>query len=74
MVVDCAHGGRLRKLSAKEAWKTIEDLALYEEEEWYDPIFPKRGSLDYENTNTEQLLRIGEEKREERIFARGEEY
>ncbi|GJZ30687.1 zinc finger, CCHC-type containing protein [Tanacetum coccineum] len=33
MAIDDAAGGRLRKLRPKEAWKTIEDLAQYKEED-----------------------------------------
>ncbi|GJV89687.1 hypothetical protein Tco_1533625 [Tanacetum coccineum] len=33
MAIDYVAGGRLRKLRPEEAWKTIEDLAQYEEEE-----------------------------------------
>nr|GEV04374.1 hypothetical protein [Tanacetum cinerariifolium] len=47
MAIDYAVGGRLRKLRPEEAWKTIEDLAQYEEEEWNDPTFSKKGSPDY---------------------------
>ncbi|GJU78079.1 hypothetical protein Tco_1275149 [Tanacetum coccineum] len=56
--VDYAAGGRLRKMSAKEAWNTIEELVQYEEEEWDDPIFPEKGSLDHghqQRTNTRKL-------------------
>ncbi|GJY87090.1 zinc finger, CCHC-type containing protein [Tanacetum coccineum] len=48
--------GRLRKMSMEEAWNTIEELVQYEEEEWDDPIFSERGSLNYENANMEQIL------------------
>ncbi|GJR13705.1 zinc finger, CCHC-type containing protein [Tanacetum coccineum] len=41
-------GGRLRKLRPEEAWKTIEDLAQYEEEEWNEPESP-----DYIDANLE---------------------
>ncbi|GJX23239.1 hypothetical protein Tco_0227684 [Tanacetum coccineum] len=47
MAIDDAVGGRLRKLRPEEAWKTIEDLAQYEEEEWNDPTFFEKGSPDY---------------------------
>ncbi|GJT79904.1 hypothetical protein Tco_1054246 [Tanacetum coccineum] len=57
MAIDCAAGGRLRKLRPKEAWETIEDLAQYKEEEWNDPIFFVKGSPDYINTTLEQELR-----------------
>ncbi|GKE58049.1 hypothetical protein Tco_1497234, partial [Tanacetum coccineum] len=33
MAIDYAAGGRLRKSRPEEAWKTIKDLAQYEEEE-----------------------------------------
>ncbi|GKA92786.1 putative reverse transcriptase domain-containing protein [Tanacetum coccineum] len=39
MAIDDAAGGRLRILKPKEAWKTIKDLAQYEEEEWNEQIF-----------------------------------
>ncbi|GKF71535.1 hypothetical protein Tco_0207649, partial [Tanacetum coccineum] len=42
-------------MGTKEARETIEELAKYEEEEWDDPIF--LGNHDYENANTDQLLR-----------------
>nr|GEX20144.1 zinc finger, CCHC-type [Tanacetum cinerariifolium] len=49
-------GERLRKLRPEEAWETIEDLARYEEEEWNEPIFSKKGSPDYIDANLEQEL------------------
>nr|GEU35276.1 MAK10-like protein [Tanacetum cinerariifolium] len=52
--------GRLRKISAKKAWATIEELARYEDEGWNDPITMGEGSLDYENPNTKQLLGVME--------------
>ncbi|GKB56970.1 hypothetical protein Tco_1076313 [Tanacetum coccineum] len=39
---------------------TIEELAQYEGEGWNDPIFPKKGSRNYENENMEQILGIME--------------
>ncbi|GKE76135.1 zinc finger, CCHC-type containing protein [Tanacetum coccineum] len=51
MAIDYAAGGRLRKLRPEEAWKTIEDLAQYEEEEWNEPESP-----DYIDANLEQEL------------------
>ncbi|GKA66802.1 hypothetical protein Tco_0766610 [Tanacetum coccineum] len=42
---------QLRKMSAKKAWNTIEELARYEEEGWNNPIFPEEGSLTYKNAN-----------------------
>ncbi|GJT43940.1 zinc finger, CCHC-type containing protein [Tanacetum coccineum] len=56
MAIDDATGGRLRKLRPKEAWKTIEDLAQYEEEEWNDPTFSEKGSPDYIDATLEQEL------------------
>ncbi|GJS21623.1 hypothetical protein Tco_0450255 [Tanacetum coccineum] len=56
MAIDYAAGGRLRKLRAEVAWVTIEDLAQYEDEEWDDPIFLEKGSLDYINATLEQEL------------------
>ncbi|GJZ45209.1 hypothetical protein Tco_0592805 [Tanacetum coccineum] len=53
MAIDHAAGGRLRKLRPEEAWKTIEDLAKYEEEEWNEPIFSEKGSPDYIDANLE---------------------
>ncbi|GKB15963.1 hypothetical protein Tco_0849886 [Tanacetum coccineum] len=55
-VVDYAAGRRLREISAKEAWSTIEELVQYEEEGWDNLIFLEKGSLNYENTNMEQIL------------------
>ncbi|GJS92002.1 hypothetical protein Tco_0774638 [Tanacetum coccineum] len=43
-------------MSAKEARNTIEELVQYEEKEWDDPVFPNRGSLNFGNSNMEQLL------------------
>ncbi|GJQ97392.1 zinc finger, CCHC-type containing protein [Tanacetum coccineum] len=40
MAIDYVAGGKLRKLRPEEAWKTIEDLAQYEEEEWNEPESP----------------------------------
>ncbi|GJX94739.1 hypothetical protein Tco_0349325 [Tanacetum coccineum] len=54
--INYAAGGQLRKMSAKEAWNTIEELVYYDEEEWDDPIFSDKGSLNYGNTNMEQML------------------
>ncbi|GKC21091.1 hypothetical protein Tco_1023241 [Tanacetum coccineum] len=59
MVVDCTTRRQLRKISAGEAWKTIEDCTTrrqYKEEELDDPISSKKGSLDYENGNIKLLL------------------
>ncbi|GJY72318.1 hypothetical protein Tco_0476021 [Tanacetum coccineum] len=53
-IVDYAAGGRLRKLSAKKAWATIEELARYEDEGWNDLVAPREGSLDYENPDIER--------------------
>ncbi|GKE17244.1 hypothetical protein Tco_1424821 [Tanacetum coccineum] len=58
--VDYAAGGRLRKMIPEKEWTTIEELAQYEEERWNDPIFPKNGSLNYENANIELVLEIME--------------
>ncbi|GJU10352.1 hypothetical protein Tco_1132748 [Tanacetum coccineum] len=58
--MDYAAGGRLRKLSAKKAWATIEELARYEDEGWNDLVAPREGNLDYENPNIEQLLGVME--------------
>ncbi|GKA02050.1 hypothetical protein Tco_0674715 [Tanacetum coccineum] len=49
MAIDDAAGGRLRKLRPEEAWKTIKDLAQYEEEEWNEPESP-----DYIDATLEQ--------------------
>ncbi|GJR72215.1 hypothetical protein Tco_0084580 [Tanacetum coccineum] len=54
--LDYATGGQLRKISTEKAWNTIEELAQYEREGWNDLIFPKKGSLNYENANMEQIL------------------
>ncbi|GJZ89904.1 hypothetical protein Tco_0661831 [Tanacetum coccineum] len=56
MTIDDAAGGRLRKLRPEEAWKTIEDLAQYEEEEWNDPTFSEKRSPDYIDTTLEHEL------------------
>ncbi|GJR46682.1 hypothetical protein Tco_1314785 [Tanacetum coccineum] len=56
MAIDDATGGRLRKLKLEEAWKAIEDLAQYEEEEWNDPTFSRKGSPDYIDVTLEQEL------------------
>ncbi|GKD52075.1 hypothetical protein Tco_1281051 [Tanacetum coccineum] len=55
-------GGRLRKISAKKAWATIEELAQYEDEGWNDHVILEKESLNYENPNLEQLLGIMEYK------------
>ncbi|GJQ99671.1 zinc finger, CCHC-type containing protein [Tanacetum coccineum] len=60
--LDYTVGGRLRKISAKKAWATIEELAQYEEDGWNDPVALGEGSLDYENPNIEQLLGVIEYK------------
>ncbi|GKD38111.1 hypothetical protein Tco_1258318 [Tanacetum coccineum] len=60
MAIDYAAGGTLIKLRPEVAWETIKDLARYEEEGWNDPIFPEEGSLNYKNTNIEQLLGVME--------------
>ncbi|GKA07544.1 hypothetical protein Tco_0686768 [Tanacetum coccineum] len=52
MAIDYAAGGRLRKLRPEEAWKTIKDLAQYEEEEWNEPESP-----DYIDAILEQELK-----------------
>ncbi|GKA39254.1 hypothetical protein Tco_0731805 [Tanacetum coccineum] len=59
-LLDYAAGGRLRKMIPEKEWTTIEELAQYEEERWNDPIFPKNGSLNYENANIELVLEIME--------------
>ncbi|GJR47873.1 retrovirus-related pol polyprotein from transposon TNT 1-94 [Tanacetum coccineum] len=48
--------GDLRKLRPEEAWKTIKDLAQYDEEEWNELIFSKKESPDYIDANLEQEL------------------
>ncbi|GJZ66747.1 hypothetical protein Tco_0623443, partial [Tanacetum coccineum] len=58
MAIDYATGGRLKKLRPEEAWETIEDSSLYEEEGWNDPVILKEGSLDSENPDIEQLLGV----------------
>ncbi|GJX66648.1 hypothetical protein Tco_0300991 [Tanacetum coccineum] len=52
MAIDYTTGGRLIKLRPEEAWKTIEDLAQYEEEEWNEPKIP-----DYIDANLEHELK-----------------
>ncbi|GJV79655.1 hypothetical protein Tco_1515525 [Tanacetum coccineum] len=56
IAIDYAAGGRLRKLRPEEAWETIEDLAQHEEEEWDNPIFSEKESLDYIDATLEQEL------------------
>ncbi|GKB91392.1 hypothetical protein Tco_0963664 [Tanacetum coccineum] len=51
MAIDDAAGRRLRKLRPKESWKTIKDLAQYEEEEWNKPESP-----DYIHATLEKEL------------------
>ncbi|GKE84802.1 hypothetical protein Tco_1558544, partial [Tanacetum coccineum] len=51
MAIDYATCGKIRKLRLEETWKTIEDLAQYEEEEWNEPESP-----DYIDANLEQEL------------------
>ncbi|GKB29444.1 hypothetical protein Tco_0868845 [Tanacetum coccineum] len=58
--MDYAAEGQLKKVSAEKAWATIEELARYEDEGWNDPVVPEKESLNYENPNLEQLLRIME--------------
>ncbi|GKE57614.1 hypothetical protein Tco_1496799 [Tanacetum coccineum] len=55
-------GGRLRKLRPDKAWATIERLAQYEDEMWSDTFIPDEVSLNYENPDIKQLLRIMESK------------
>ncbi|GJX30842.1 hypothetical protein Tco_0240697 [Tanacetum coccineum] len=62
MAIDYVAGGRLRKLSSKEAWETIERLAQYEDEGWNDDFFPDKVNLNYENPNIKQLLGVMERK------------
>ncbi|GJX09361.1 hypothetical protein Tco_0199220 [Tanacetum coccineum] len=54
--VDYAIEGRLRKMSAKKSWTTIEELARYEDEGWNNPVFLGEKILEYKNPNMEQLL------------------
>ncbi|GJS61746.1 hypothetical protein Tco_0656530 [Tanacetum coccineum] len=56
MAIDYSTGERVGRLSAKEAWETIEDLAQYEDEEWYNLIFPEKGNLEYIDATSEQVL------------------
>ncbi|GKD80057.1 hypothetical protein Tco_1342678 [Tanacetum coccineum] len=51
--VEYAVVGRLRKLSTKKAWATIEELTRYEDEGWNDLVAPGEGRLDYENPDIE---------------------
>ncbi|GJT26438.1 hypothetical protein Tco_0906713 [Tanacetum coccineum] len=55
-VENYAARGRLRKMSTKEAWNTIEELVQYEDEEWDDLFSSDKGNLDYGNANREQIL------------------
>nr|GEX25842.1 zinc finger, CCHC-type [Tanacetum cinerariifolium] len=59
-IVDYTAEGRLRKVSEKKAWATIEELDRYEDEGWNDPVFPEEDSHDYKNPNIEQLLGVME--------------
>nr|GEW96600.1 zinc finger, CCHC-type [Tanacetum cinerariifolium] len=56
--IDYATEGQLRKLSAEKDWATIEELARYEDEGWNGLVAPGKGSLDYENPDIKQLLRL----------------
>nr|GEU93124.1 MAK10-like protein [Tanacetum cinerariifolium] len=56
LTMDYAGEGRLRKISTKKAWDTIEELARYEDEGWNDPVVSEKESLNYENPDLEQLL------------------
>ncbi|GKA65193.1 hypothetical protein Tco_0764900, partial [Tanacetum coccineum] len=56
--IDYAVGRRLRKLRPDKAWAVIERLAQYENEGWNDAFVPEDVSLNYENSDIEQLLRI----------------
>ncbi|GKB95849.1 hypothetical protein Tco_0981986 [Tanacetum coccineum] len=58
--IDYEAGGRLRKLRPGEAWAAIERLCPCENEGWNDAFIPKDVSLNYENPDIEQLLRIME--------------
>nr|GEX22602.1 reverse transcriptase domain-containing protein [Tanacetum cinerariifolium] len=58
--IDFATGGQLRRMSAKRAWIAIEELAQYEDEGWNDLIASGEVSLDSENPDIEQLLRVME--------------
>ncbi|GKE23349.1 hypothetical protein Tco_1434861 [Tanacetum coccineum] len=60
LTVDYAAGGRLRKLSVKKTWATIEELARYEDEGWNDLVAPREGNLNSENPDIEQLLGVME--------------
>ncbi|GKD82812.1 hypothetical protein Tco_1349651, partial [Tanacetum coccineum] len=60
--IDYAASGRLRKLRSDEAWAAIERLAQYENKGWNDAFIPDEVSLNYENPNIKQLLRIMERK------------
>ncbi|GJU23393.1 zinc finger, CCHC-type containing protein [Tanacetum coccineum] len=51
MAIEDAADGRFRKLRPEEAWRTIEDLAQYEEEEWNEQIFSEKGSPEYIDAN-----------------------
>ncbi|GJX57052.1 hypothetical protein Tco_0286949 [Tanacetum coccineum] len=58
MAIDDAAGGRLRILKPKEAWKTIKDLAQYEEEEWNEQIFSgkrQENKLEYEDEDEDEV-------------------
>ncbi|GJX22398.1 hypothetical protein Tco_0226843 [Tanacetum coccineum] len=60
--IDYAAEGRLRKLSAENAWATIEKLAQYENEGWNNPVILEEEDIDYENPNIEHLLGVMEYK------------
>nr|GEV78810.1 ribonuclease H-like domain-containing protein [Tanacetum cinerariifolium] len=58
IAIDYAACERLRKLRPEVASKTIEYLAQYEEEGWNEPVILEEESLDYENPDLKQLLRV----------------
>nr|GEX24476.1 hypothetical protein [Tanacetum cinerariifolium] len=60
--IDYAAGGRLRKLRLDEAWAAIERLAQYEDIRWNDTLTLDEVSLNFENPDIEQLLRIMKRK------------
>nr|GEZ76815.1 hypothetical protein [Tanacetum cinerariifolium] len=50
----------LRSDTIRKGLGYYEELSRYEDEGWNDPNFPEEGSLNYKNSNIEQLLGIME--------------
>ncbi|GJT89329.1 zinc finger, CCHC-type containing protein [Tanacetum coccineum] len=61
-IINFTVSGQLRRMSAKRAWISMEELAHYEDEGWNDPVNPEDEDLNYEHPKIEQLLGIIEHK------------